>query len=90
MSPRGSRDSKDRTFTLVADRGISARDLEDRRRERAQREASDTRSEIQKLMGEPPPAQSALAHRSSAAPPQRSSASHFRFNLWKRKHTSRN
>jgi hypothetical protein len=73
-----------RNFAKVFDRSVSAREFADRCRERDQREATDTRSEIERWLGDPPRDRSALANNTPRARPQRSSASHARVDLWKR------
>jgi hypothetical protein len=61
MSPRGSRDSHDRSLLKVELRPPAA-DVQARLHERDQRQAGDTRSETQRYLGDPEPGRSALAH----------------------------
>ena len=56
--------------------------LRSRMRERDQRAASDDRSEIEKMFGDPPPSRSALAQDGSQQTPRRNAGQ--RVDLWKR------
>jgi hypothetical protein len=69
-------------FTSV-DRGVSAADLADRCRDRDQRKAIDTRSEIDRWLGDPPPDRSVLGQGSQVAA-QRKGALGTRVDLWRR------
>ena len=67
---------------VVFDRAVSATDLKIRIAERDRREASDTRNEAEKYLGDPPRDRSALAQVAQA--PVRRSASGVRVDLWRR------
>ena len=59
MSPRGSKQAE--TVHRIAHRAYSPDDIRARLIEAQERERSDTRSEAQRWLGDPPPERSALA-----------------------------
>jgi hypothetical protein len=66
------------------DRRVDPRDARQRMAERDQRERADTRSEVQKFLGDPPRDRGALGNKTIQPTPQSNSARHPRVDLWKR------
>jgi hypothetical protein len=64
--------------------GMKPVDARARLAERDARMAADTRTELQKLLGEPEPSRSALAQSGYVTGPASRSASGTRVDLWKR------